>query len=400
MDDLEDYVGQTIVNGHCDCMFLINTFQWPWTSIAALIAPRPLLFENSGHDPIFPMNGNDRIRARLEKLYGFYTNRTEQLLDIGITPGGHNDNPELRLMAYRWITWHLQGSNEPVTEPELPTIEGKQLRAFPDALPPDEVNTRIDELFVPMATNALPKTAEEFQGWRKDRLAELRRIVFRPLPEKFEPKAALDLGRKPQTGSLTTAPGITTYWKYFPAASSQSEARRWLAVLGPDESVEATPEWLAKLAGGAPVLLVAPRGTGPTRWQDPAPFTIQRSLALLGRTADGGRVEDVLAVAASLLRGKPSAKWTVTGRGQAGVIAAYAALFEPRLAEIVAVDPPASHRDGPIFLNVLRVLDLPDALGMLAPRPLTIHTVQDRAFARTASIYSVAGGILSIQSLP
>jgi cephalosporin-C deacetylase-like acetyl esterase len=400
MDDLEDYVGETIVNGHCDCMFLINTFQWPWTYIAALIAPRPFLFENSGHDPIFPMNGNDRIRARLEKLYGFYTNRTEQLFDIGITPGGHNDNPELRLMAYRWITWHLQGSNAPVTEPELPIIEGKQLRAFPDALPADEVNTRIDELFVPMATNALPKTAEEFQGWRKDRLAELRRIVFRPLPEKFEPKAALDLGRKPQAGSLTTAPEITTHWKYFPAANRHSEARRWLVVLGPDDSLEAMPEWLAKLAGGAPVLLVAPRGTGPTRWQDPAPFTIQRSLALLGRTVDGGRVEDVLAVAAHVLRGKPSAKWTVAGRGQAGVVAAYAALFEPRLAEVVAVDPSASHRDGPIFLNVQRVLDVPDALGLLAPRPLTIYTGQDRAFARTASIYSVAGGVLRIQSPP
>ena len=400
MDDLEDYVGEKIVNGHCDCMFLINTFQWPWTYIAALIAPRPFLFENSGHDPIFPMNGNDRIRARLEKLYGFYTNRTEQLFDIGITPGGHNDNPELRLMAYRWITWHLQGSNAPVTEPELPTIEGKQLRAFPDELPPDEVNTRIDELFVPMATNALPKTAEEYQEWRKDRLAELRRIVFRPLPEKFEPKAALDLGRKPQAGSLTTAAGITTHWRYFPAANRQSDARRWLVVLSPEDSLEATPEWLARLAGGAPVLLVAPRGTGPTRWQDPAPFTIQRSLALLGRTVDGGRVEDVLAVAAHVLRGKPSAKWTLAGRGQAGVIAAYAALFEPRVAEVVAVDPPASHREGPIFLNVLRVLDVPDALGMLAPRPLTIHTARDGAFARTASIYSVAGGILRIQSLP
>jgi cephalosporin-C deacetylase-like acetyl esterase len=400
MDDLGDYVGEAIINGHCDCMFLINTFQWPWTYIAALVAPRPLLFENSGHDPIFPMSGNDRVRARLEKLYGFYTNRTEQLFDIGITPGGHNDNPELRLMAYRWINWHLQGSNAPVTEPELPAIEGKQLRAFPNALPPDEVNSRIDELFVPMATNALPRTAEEFQGWRKDRLAELRRMVFRPLPEEFEPKAALDLGRKAQAGSLTTAPGITTYWNYFPAASGQSKAKRWLAVLGPDDSLEARPEWLARLAGGAPVLLIAPRGTGPTRWQDPAPYTIQRSLALLGRTVDGGRVEDVLAVAAHALRGKSSVKWTVTGRGQAGVIAAYAALFEPRLGEIVAVDPPASHREGPIFLNVLRVLDVPDALGMLAPRPLTICTAQDRAFVRTASIYTVAGGVLRIQSLP
>jgi hypothetical protein len=359
-----------------------------------------LLFENSGHDPIFPMNGNDRIRERLEKLYGFYTNRTELLFDIGITPGGHNDNPELRLMAYRWINWHLQGTNAPVTEAELPAFEGKQLRAFPGELPPDELNTKIDEVFVPMATNAVPKTVEEFHGWRQERLAELRRIVFRPLPDEFEPNAALDLGREPQAGSLTTAPGITTDWRYFPAVSNGPDDKRWLAVLGADDSLDAKPEWLARLAGGAAVLLVAPRGTGPTRWQDPGPFTIQRSLALLGRTVDGDRVEDVLAVAANVFLGKTSAKWTVTGRGQAGVIAAYAALFEPRVAEIVTVDPPSSHRDGPIFLNVLRVLDVPDALGLLAPRPLTVHTSQENSFARTASIYSAAGGTLRTRSLP
>jgi hypothetical protein len=79
------------------------------------------------------------------------------------------------------------------------------------------------------------------------------------------------------------------------------------------------------------------------------------------------------------------------------VIGAYAALFEPRLAEVALMDPPASHRDGPIFINVMRVLDVPDALGMLAPRPLTIHTSQNAAFARTASIYNVAGGTLKTQ---
>ena len=31
------------------------------------------------------------------------------------------------------------------------------------------------------------------------------------------------------------------------------------------------------------------------------------------------------------------------------------------------MEPSASHRDGPIFLNVLRVLDVPEALGLLAP---------------------------------
>ena len=82
------------------------------------------------------------------------------------------------------------------------------------------------------------------------------------------------------------------------------------------------------------------------------------------------------------------------------MIAAYAALFEPRLAEIVLVDPTASHREGPIFLNVLRVLDVPEALGLLAPRPLTIHTAQAGAFARTAQIYGVAGGTFRPNPMP
>jgi hypothetical protein len=82
------------------------------------------------------------------------------------------------------------------------------------------------------------------------------------------------------------------------------------------------------------------------------------------------------------------------------VIAGYAAILEPRLAEVAAVDPPVSHRDGPIFLNVLRVLDVPEAFGLLAPRPLTIATSQSPSFDRTEAIYRVAGGTLKREPLP
>lgn len=50
-------------------MFLYNLHGWEWTTIAALIAPRPLLFANSDNDPIFPMDGNRRIIARLRQAY-------------------------------------------------------------------------------------------------------------------------------------------------------------------------------------------------------------------------------------------------------------------------------------------------------------------------------------------
>jgi cephalosporin-C deacetylase-like acetyl esterase len=403
MSDLEDYVGQKVVNGHCDCMFLINTFQWPWTQIAALVAPRPLLFENSGHDTIFPMSGDDRVRARLERLYGFYTNRTDRLFDIGVTPGGHDDKPELRLMAYRWINRFLKNDDSPVTEPELPPIEGKLLRVFPDELPADELNTKIDELFVPMATNALPRTATEFQSWRKSKLAELRRIVFRSVPEKFESQTGIKPdNRKVEAGTMSTERGITIPWKFFPAQRSKSSSALWLVVLGEDESLDFKPEWLTKAIGDAAVLLVAPRGSGPMRWADPAPFYIQRSLPLLGRTVDSCRLVDVLAAAASVLPTKRGGDRSVKiiGRGSAGVIAAYAALLEPRLSEVVVVAPPASHRDGPIFLNVLRVLDVPEAFGLLAPRPLTIYTSQTGEFDSTVSLFRAGDGTLKVLPLP
>ena len=58
MADLLSYVPNRVINGHCDCMFLYNTFRWPWARIAGIIAPRPLLFVNSDKDSIFPMDAN------------------------------------------------------------------------------------------------------------------------------------------------------------------------------------------------------------------------------------------------------------------------------------------------------------------------------------------------------
>jgi hypothetical protein len=59
---------------------------------------------------------------------------------------------------------------------------------------------------------------------------------------------------------------------------------------------------------------------------------------------------------------------------------------------VVIIDPPKSHKEGPYFLNVLRVLDIPEALGLLAPNvKLTLVNARDPVFDRTAEIYRLAG---------
>ena len=72
MADLPSYVPKRVINGHCDCMFLHNAFQWPWDRIAAMVAPRPLLFVNSDRDRIFPMDANQRVINRLERIYSLF----------------------------------------------------------------------------------------------------------------------------------------------------------------------------------------------------------------------------------------------------------------------------------------------------------------------------------------
>jgi len=82
----------------------------------------------------------------------------------------------------------------------------------------------------------------------------------------------------------------------------------------------------------------------------------------------------------------------VLGEGASAILAAYAALLEPDIAGLFVYEPPGSHMDesAPALLNVLRVCDIPEALGMLAPRRLTLSGNQTDGAQKVAAIYQAA----------
>jgi hypothetical protein len=83
-----------------------NTYQWDWTTIAALVARRPPLFANSDADKIFPMDGNRRVMAKLRKVYKMYDN--PDLVDKYIGKGDHEDRADLRVTAFQWMNRRLK----------------------------------------------------------------------------------------------------------------------------------------------------------------------------------------------------------------------------------------------------------------------------------------------------
>jgi hypothetical protein len=143
------------------------------------------------------------------------------------------------------------------------------------------------------------------------------------------------------------------------------------------------------------VYISEPRGTGATSWTEKNPPNyVERSHYLLGRTVDSGRVWDIAAAARylrTLHRGQSEVY--LAGTGASAVLAIYAALLEPDIAGLIIDQPAVTHMDksAPALLNVLRVCDIPEALGMLAPRPVILVGGKSDLAVKALAIYRSAG---------
>ena len=401
LTDWECLVLDRTLRLHCDCMVPYNTYGWDLTTVGALIAPTPFMFVNCDDDLGFPMAANRRIAERLKKIYRMYgrEDHFEEFVTHGPV-GAHSYTPDSRMAIFRWINSHLKNDKRPVADVDDVRFPEEDLRTFPtDAdIPQGVFNNEIDKTFVPVAEVRLPSPGQ-FDSWRQVLLTKLRTLSFRTFPERIP---AADKAPRPNryrfvewereegVQAWKTESGIVNYIALHGVVSNEPPRERLvtLLVLNEGESLGAPPEWARALIAGEPYAVLAPRGVGATAWTPESANYMPRAHLCIGRTIDQGRVWDVAAVGRHLNGDGPI---KVIGQGHAGILGAYAALFEPSILEVVVVSPPASHAEGPAFLNVLRVLDVPEALGLLAPRKLTLVNTGDTLFERASAIYESAG---------
>jgi dienelactone hydrolase len=183
--DLRNQVVDGSIEGHCDCMFFLNTYRWDFPQVAALVAPRPLLIGNSDKDNLFPLDGVVRLYNETRRIYQLYGKAGE--LGLLITEGPHADTQDLQVPVFRWFNRFLKGQSPLIEMAARDLFPPEQLRVF-DKLPEDQVNTRIDESFVPKATQPGPHAspAQAKQRQEEYRMA-LRAKVFAGWPEERGP---------------------------------------------------------------------------------------------------------------------------------------------------------------------------------------------------------------------
>jgi hypothetical protein len=361
------------------------------------------LFANSDNDNIFPMDANRRIIAKLRSIYKMYGK--PDLVDEYVSKGGHAYRPDLRIAILKWINQHTKNdTTTPVEDTKFAELPGMLLRVFRDDadVPKDAINAKIDETFVPRAKVELPEK-EKFDEWRKGLLTKLRKQTFVSIPNKSsvttEPSFPFSMN---VFGEIHSEPPLHT-WQAHMVVESNKERSPYEILIVMSESIDRfgeagyprAPKWAVPYCDATHASAIFLRGVDPyTKWtQKSPPNFVERSNLLLGRTTDQGRVWDIVACLRQVSgKKKRFGEVKLVARGQVGIVAAYAALFEPSIKEVVIIDPPKSHKEGPHFLGVLRVLDIPEALGLLAPNvKLTLINARDPAFDRTEQIYKLAG---------
>lgn len=381
--DLRNYVIDGVVEGHCDCMFMINRYRWDFDILAAMVAPRPLLVENSDQDPIFPLDGVMRVYQSLRSVY--QSQGALDRLGLVITPGPHRDTQDIQVPAFRWIMRWLTGDEVVVDRPAKRTLSPARLKVF-DAVPQDALNGRIDEIFRRGAPiPPVPANQAELLSLRDDWQRRLAETTFSGWPGKPAPPQPSLSAPREEGGMIASR---LDFWSQEEVPLSAVLVRRagperplervHVKVIGSDDGATSFEDLTDRLLQGSDdflrehdaTVLFYPRGVGPGGWSTQSPH-VERRFALLGQTVDGMRVWDILRLLETL-RSVPAfsdSVFSLAAGGQMAGVAAFAALMSDRpVARLVLREPQSSlDRSGPYLIEASRILDLPQVLASLLP---------------------------------
>ena len=251
--DLRNQVVDGCIEGHCDCMFFPNTYRWDFPQMAALIAPRPLLIGNSDKDRIFPLDGVVRLHEQVRRIYRLHGQTNH--LGLLITEGPHEDTQDLQLPVFRWFNRFLKGQDPLIEMAAKDFFLPDQLRVF-DKLPEDEVNTKIDETFVPKAKPAsLSADPAEAKKRQADYLNALREKVFAGWPAESEAVKLTLSGESTENGlqcrfySFESQPHVSLRLLVLQDAKVKKPEKVLLTVLDAQSWTNAPGKWVW-LGGG------------------------------------------------------------------------------------------------------------------------------------------------------
>ncbi len=398
---IEHVVVDRATDGHCDCAFWINYYRWCWPDIGALIAPRAFLIASGSEDVLWRPYGYRDAAERIRKQYAALG--VPEKFDLVEDLAPHGYTPRLRKAIFAWFNKHLKGDSSPVEDDVTEYVEPEEnLLVFGGRKPENDRMRQIDTILVKRADPPQIDDKAHWRAYQEAALKKLRELTFRHIPSRQDPfvrEWRADGSDKGGTCFATcvfdTSDGLTLRMR-----TARPGDAPWPV---PTVAFAIQPEARSTFTGGGPSKPAVPpgtatagvevRNTGATSVGPGYLWTLRRVYPLLGQTLPERQVHDLLAGIEIMRRTDYTGPVTLYGQGPAAVLAIYAAVLDPQVAEVILDGPPESHADPqtPEFLGILRVGDLPRNLALVHPRPITFIRSIPPAYEWTRRLYEKLG---------
>ena len=358
---------------HCDCMYMQNPYFRDNADFGALIAPRPLLLCYATEDSLFSPEEYRLLYRKLRRIYDLYgASDNCQLLEY---PGPHSYSREAIDAINRWFDAHVAREEHPPAslgpEGENPEDVVTVFNGRPPQ--PDRLDI-LPELLTMRGGVKLPSGPGDWSSARDEALSRLRERVFPTIldGEKLTVRMVGDW-----------LAGESRYVKYSGSVAGMDVwIEVWIPPADPKDAIVALANLqidgqglLGRLRERFPrvqIVTVEPRGTGLEGGF--VSGQVLRALSLVGLSTVTLWIHD-LAEALDFLRSSgvlDGRRVYLYGAGDAAAACLYVAAFDESVDGAVLEGLPDSHLNGCYIPGILTVLDLKEAVGLLAPRPIGI----------------------------
>ena len=393
------HVALNAVYENCDCIYFLNPFQYDLPTIGALIAPRPFKILSARRDGAFPPAGYHEAYQLTRRFYDMY-GASDRLVEFDYD-APHQDILPFRKEADEWINRWLKDDATPFVEGDIQREEGEKLTVL--ASPPvNPLNGELHKRFIKTAELKPWKSLAAWKTRREQLLAGMKDKVFRAFPKTqvpFEAWKSKDGGWPSRYTDafyveFTTERGIRVNGQLFVPRDGKPAHPALIYAKGADDVIYPVDYDVLLPAFRSHVILVLnPRAVDYPGITNRAMTDIRMKAALTGATVESMQLWDILRSIDYLTEaeGLKLSGVSVYGRKQMGGLAIYAAALDARITRVILDDPPASHWQGPPLLFILRLTDLAEAAGMVAPREIVSLTRLPETFAYTSSIYALYG---------
>ena len=407
---IEQVVVDRATDGHCDCAFWINTYQWCWPDLGALIAPRAFLMASGSEDVLWRPYAFRDVAHRIRHQYAALGVPDKFDLVEDLTPHGYT--PKLRKAIFSWFNTHLKGDPKPVEDDVTDFVEPEEnLLVFGGKLPENDQMRRVDTLLVKRAQLPEIFDAASWKKHQEESIRRLRELTFRYLPRECSPRArdcrqdgSEKEGARFATQVFDTGDGLTIRMKMRQPQGAAWPVQTVAYSIQPDAKSTFAGGGISRPAVGPAFTTagVKVRNTGVTSVGPGYLWTLQRVYPLLGETLAERQVSDLLAGVALLRKQPGTGQVALFGKGYTAPLAIYAALLDPEVSEVILAEPPESHEkpETPAFLSILRIGDLPHNLALLYPRPITFVGAVPAAYEWTRKTYEKLGAGNRIRVIP